>query len=57
MGPRQIDGFFYGLFMDVTLPLVAAATLYRLGWFYPAFMIVLGAHYFPFAFLYGLRLL
>jgi hypothetical protein len=36
------------------LPLVGAATLHRLGWFYPAFMIVVGAHYLPFAFLYGM---
>lgn len=26
-----------------SLPLVAAATLYRLNWFYPAFMIGVGA--------------
>ena len=41
-----------------TLPLnllvVAAATLYRLNWFYPAFMIALSAHYLPFIFLYGM---
>src|SRR5580693_5336743 len=36
------------------LPLVAAATAYRLNWFYPAFMIVLGTHYLPFIFLYGM---
>lgn len=30
--------------------------LYRLEWFYPAFMIALGAHYLPFAFLYGMRM-
>jgi hypothetical protein len=37
-----------------SLPLVAAASLYRLNWFYPAFMIVVGAHYLPFVFLYGM---
>jgi hypothetical protein len=37
------------------LPLVGAATLYRLEWFYPAFAIVVGAHYLPFTFLYGMR--
>lgn len=36
------------------LPLVAAATLHRPGWFYPAFMLVIGAHYLPFTFLYGM---
>jgi hypothetical protein len=38
------------------IPLVLGATLYRLNWFYPAFMILVGAHYLPFVFLYGLRL-
>jgi hypothetical protein len=37
-----------------SLPLVGAATLYRLNWFYPAFMVVVGAHYLPFIFLYGM---
>jgi len=37
------------------LPLVGAAALYRLEWFYPAMMIAVGAHYLPFAFLYGMR--
>jgi hypothetical protein len=37
------------------LPLVGAATLYHLNWFYPATMIVVGAHYLPFVFLYGMR--
>lgn len=42
--------------LPLCLPLVAAATLYRLEWFYPAFMILLGAHYLPFVFLYGMRM-
>ena len=41
--------------IPVSLPLVAAATLHHLNWFYPAFMIVVGAHYLPFVFLYGDR--
>jgi hypothetical protein len=36
------------------LPLVGAASLYHLNWFYPAFMIAVGAHYLPFIFLYGM---
>lgn len=36
------------------LPLVGAATIHRLNWFYPATMIVVGAHYLPFGFLYGM---
>jgi hypothetical protein len=42
--------------LPLTLPLVAAATIHRLEWFYPAFMIALGAHYLPFVFLYGMRM-
>jgi hypothetical protein len=34
--------------------LVFAATLYQQNWFYPASMIVVGAHYLPFIFLYGM---
>jgi hypothetical protein len=34
--------------------LVGAATLYQQTWFYPASMIVVGAHYLPFIFLYGM---
>lgn len=42
--------------LPLSLPVVGAAALYRLDWFFPAFMVVLGAHYVPFAFLYGMRL-
>jgi hypothetical protein len=38
-----------------TLPVVGGAALYNVNWFYPAFMVVLGAHYLPFIFLYGMR--
>jgi len=41
--------------VPLLLPLVGAATLHRLNWFYPALMIVVGAHYLPFCFLYGMR--
>ena len=40
--------------LPLCLPLVAAAAAHRLEWFYPAFMIVLGAHYLPFVILYGM---
>lgn len=42
--------------LPLALPVVGAATLYRMDWFFPAFMVVLGAHYVPFAFLYGMRM-
>ncbi len=40
--------------IPVSLPLIGAATLHRPEWFYPAFLIVVGAHYLPFVFLYGM---
>lgn len=40
--------------LPLHLPLVGAAALYRLEWFFPAFMVALGAHYLPFVFLYGM---
>ena len=36
--------------------LVAAATLYREAWFFPAAMIVVGSHYLTFITLYGMRM-
>jgi hypothetical protein len=37
------------------LLLIPVATL-RLNWFFPALMVLVGAHYLPFAFLYGMRM-
>lgn len=42
--------------LPLSLPVVFAATMYKLNWFYPAFMVVVGAHYLPFVFLYGMRM-
>lgn len=41
--------------VPLLLPLVAAATIHTASWFYPAMMVVVGAHYLPFSFLYGMR--
>ena len=40
--------------VPLAIPLVLAAALHRHAWFYPAFMIVVGCHYLPFIFLYGM---
>ncbi len=40
--------------IPLTLPVLAGATMYRLDWFYPEFMIIVGAHCLPFIFLYGM---
>ncbi len=41
--------------VPLVLPLAGAAALYRPGWFYPACMVIVGAHYLPFVFLYGMK--
>jgi hypothetical protein len=40
--------------IPLSLPVIGAAALYNINWFYPAFMIVVGTHYVPFIFLYGM---
>jgi hypothetical protein len=42
--------------LPLSMPLLLPVGLFRLNWFYPALMILLGAHYLPFAFLYGMRM-
>ena len=42
--------------LPLSMPLLVAVGLYRLTWFYPGMMILLGAHYLPFVFLYGMRM-
>lgn len=41
--------------LPLSMPLVAPVVAYRTDWFYPAMTILLGAHYLPFATLYGMR--
>ncbi|HEV2490212.1 MAG TPA: hypothetical protein VGT03_10420 [Candidatus Acidoferrales bacterium] len=43
------------LMVGPLLFLVGAASLHRAAWFFPSLMIVIGAHYLPFSFLYGMR--
>jgi hypothetical protein len=40
--------------VPLCIPLILAATHEHATWFYPGFMIVVGAHYLPFIFLYGM---
>jgi hypothetical protein len=41
--------------VPLVLPVAGAAALHRAGWFYPACMVIVGAHYLPFVFLYGMK--
>ena len=42
--------------VPINFLLVGAATLHRQDWFFPASMIVVGAHYLPFVTLYGMKM-
>lgn len=59
-GSLRRENPFNGLAMQsafilpLSLPIVGAAALYNLNWFYPAFMVALGVHYLPFITLYGM---
>ncbi|HCR70470.1 MAG TPA: hypothetical protein DIW23_03420 [Anaerolineae bacterium] len=40
--------------IPATYPLIAAAASNNINWFFPSFLVVVGAHYLPFIFLYGM---
>ncbi len=40
--------------IPATYPLIAGAFIHNTNWFFPAFLVVVGAHYLPFIFLYGM---
>lgn len=42
--------------LPMSMPLLLPVARYRLTWFFPALMILVGAHYLPFVFLYGMRI-
>jgi len=60
--PMSKENPFYWLCMQIAfvLPLsmllLWPVGLYRLNWFFPALMILVGAHYLPFATSYGMRM-
>src|SRR5690242_3440974 len=43
------------LVLPMSMPLLVPVGYYELNWFYPALMVLVGAHYLPFVFLYGMR--
>jgi hypothetical protein len=52
--PMNALGIQVAFTLPLTLPLVIGIAALRPAWFYPAFMITLGAHYLPFIFQYGM---
>jgi Family of unknown function (DUF7010) len=54
--PLHWLGMQVAFVLPISMLLLFPVGLYRLNWFFPALMILLGAHYFPFVFLYGMRM-
>src|ERR1017187_10530322 len=52
--PMNALGIQVAFTLPLTLPLVIVIAALHPVWFYPALMIVLGAHYLPFIFMYGM---
>lgn len=52
--PMNALGMQVAFTVPLSLPLAGAATLFRHNWFYPACMVIVGAHYLPFIFMYGM---
>ncbi len=49
-------GMQFAFMLPMSMLLLVPVTAFRLNWFYPALMILVGAHYLPFTFLYGMRM-
>lgn len=61
-GPLRPDNTFRHLgaqvafVLPISMLLLVPVGRYRLDWFYPAMMVLVGAHYLPFVTLYGMRM-
>jgi hypothetical protein len=54
--PLNYLGMQIAFALPMTMLLLVPVTTFRLNWFYPALMVLVGAHYLPFTFLYGMRM-
>jgi hypothetical protein len=54
--PFNALGMQVAFVLPLSMPLLLAVVRYRPAWFFPAMMILVGAHYLPFVTLYGMRL-
>jgi len=52
--PMNALGMQVAFIVPFSLPVIGAATLHNQNWFYAACMVVVGAHYMPFIFSYGM---
>ena len=53
--PLSSLGMQVAFTVPIVLPLAGAAAIHNAGWFYPACLAIVGAHYLPFVFLYGMK--
>ncbi len=54
--PFNSLGMQVAFVLPFSMLLLVPVSLYNLNWFFPALMILVGAHYLPFATLYGMRM-
>lgn len=54
--PFNALGMQAAFVLPSSMLLLLPVGLYRLNWFFPALIVLLGAHYLPFATLYGMRM-
>jgi hypothetical protein len=54
--PFNSFGMQVAFVLPLSMLLLVPVGLYRLNWFFPALMVLVGAHYLPFATLYGMRM-
>ncbi len=54
--PLNSLGMQVAFVLPFSMLLLVPVGLYRLNWFFPALMVLVGAHYLPFATLYGMRM-
>ena len=54
--PLHWLGMQVAFVLPLSMLLLVPVGLYRLNWFFPALMVLVGAHYLPFATLYGMRM-
>ena len=54
--PLHWLGMQVAFVLPISMLLLVPVGYYRLNWFFPALLILLGAHYLPFATLYGMRM-
>ena len=52
--PLRLLAMQVAFIVPLCIPLILAVTHEHTSWFYPGFMVVVGAHYLPFVFLYGM---